>query len=358
MEIHNITFSFINFQATNTTTSNGISSILLTVPYQLNIYFGSFLWMTGNIGCIGNIIVFRSQAFRKRAYSIYLLSEAASEFIYFNFVLMTRILQKGFQIPLTTRYDVICKLRQFFSVWGNQISLSWFLLATIDRLLSAQRNNAYRRWSNNVGLAYKMCITCILFWLLFYGHRLILYSAASGACVPLSGFYDSFDTYLEAIFTALCPPIMMVVLTYFLLKSVRGVIQRQIFPVNNRIVVNVAHRSVLQQMDSRLTLMLLLQSIIAIITYVPFAIELIYSNVTQNRSKSSLRLAQEKVFIEFARLLSYTFFASSFYVSIISNIGFRRQMKKFFRKLQRSNHETGENTTCRTSGTNIDRQQK
>ncbi|CAF3801905.1 unnamed protein product [Rotaria socialis] len=121
----------------------------------------------------------------------------------------------------------------------------------------------------------------------------------SEACAPLSVFYDSFDTYLEAIFTALCPSIMMVILSYFLLKSVRGVIQRQIFPVNNGAVVNVAHRSALQQMDSRLTLMLLLQSIIAIITYVPFAIELIYLNVTQNCSKSSLRLAQEKVLVEY-----------------------------------------------------------
>lgn len=123
-------------------TLNSISSALLAAPFQLNIYFGGFLWITGNIGCMGNIIVFRSRTFRKRAYSIYLMTEALSDFIYFNFVLMTRMLQKGYQIPVTARYDPMCKIRQFLSVWGNQISFTCFLFATIDRLMSTQRSNS------------------------------------------------------------------------------------------------------------------------------------------------------------------------------------------------------------------------
>ncbi|CAF0815832.1 unnamed protein product [Adineta steineri] len=34
------------------TSSDDISNILLVVPYQLNIWLDSFLWITGNIGCI------------------------------------------------------------------------------------------------------------------------------------------------------------------------------------------------------------------------------------------------------------------------------------------------------------------
>jgi hypothetical protein len=66
-------------------------------------------------------------------------------------------------------------------------------------------------------------------------------------------------------------------------------------------------------MDSKLTLMLILQSIITMITYFPYAGELIYINITQNWPKSSLRNPQEKVFIEWTHLLSYIFFASSFF---------------------------------------------
>jgi hypothetical protein len=125
-----------------TTITSSISSALLAAPYQLNIWFGSFLWIIGNIGFLGNIIVFRSESFRKRAYSIYLFSAAIADFHYFDFVLLTRVLQKGFQIPLMTRYLVICKLREFSTIWGNIVGFNLFAFAVIDRLLSAQRLNS------------------------------------------------------------------------------------------------------------------------------------------------------------------------------------------------------------------------
>lgn len=125
----------------NTTTSS-VSSALLAAPYQLNMYIGSFLWVAGNLGCIGNIIVYRSRVFANRAYAIYLLAQAMSDIVYFNFVLLTRVLQKGFQIPATTRFDALCRIRQFLTVWCNQVSFTLFSFATIDRILSAQRENS------------------------------------------------------------------------------------------------------------------------------------------------------------------------------------------------------------------------
>ncbi|CAM2720939.1 unnamed protein product [Rotaria socialis] len=315
----------------NTTLSN-ISDALLAVPYQLNIWFGSFLWMAGNLGCIGNVIVFRSPAFRKRAYAVYLVLEAISDFSYFNFVLAERILQEGFQLPLVTRYDAICKLRQFLTDWSNQVSFSFFAFATTDRLLSTQRANKYRQWSNRADLALKICLICAFVWLSVFGHRLILYSATKGACIPLPGFYAYFDAYNEIFFKAICPPIVMIGLAHLLIRSVRDVIQRKVGPSDSKLPAIVACRSAIDQIDSRLTLMLILQSIIALITYIPFATQLMYSNITQYCPKSTLRNAQESVFAELTHLLSYTFFASSFYVSIITNVGFRRQIKKFFKK--------------------------
>ncbi len=125
----------------NNTTSD-ISYSLLVAPSRLNIWFGSFLWIMGNFGCIGNMIVFGSRKFCNRAYSIYLFSAAVADFHYFNFVLITRILQQGFQIPLMTRYTLVCKLREFSTIWGNVVGFSFFSFATIDRLLSAQRPNS------------------------------------------------------------------------------------------------------------------------------------------------------------------------------------------------------------------------
>jgi hypothetical protein len=125
----------------NNTTSE-VSYSLLIASSRLNIWFGSFLWIMDNFGCIANMIVFRSRKFRHRAYSIYLFSAAVADFHYFNFVLITRILQQGFQIPIMTRYTLVCKLREFSTIWGNVVAFSFFSFATIDRLLSAQRSNS------------------------------------------------------------------------------------------------------------------------------------------------------------------------------------------------------------------------
>ena len=298
-------------------------------------------------------LFFSSQKLRERAFAIYLLSEAISNIIYFNFLLLTRILQRGFQISITNRYDGMCKLRQFDSVWNHVVSLSFFSLATIDRILSLQRSNskfisnkeyhfdrkylsfhivAYRQWSNRIKLAYKMCIACPLLWLLFFGHRLILYSASNGKCGALTGFYASFDSYVEASFTAMGTPIVMIVLGYLLLQSVRSVTHRRIVPHDGRPSIGIAHRSIYHKFDSKLVMMLLLQSAVALVTRLPYAAEVIYSNVTVNWSKSASWIAVDNVIIEVIRLLSYTFFSTSFYISLSSNRGFRQKFKRIWKK--------------------------
>lgn len=123
------------------TTSSNINEALRAAPYHLNMWIGSFFLVFGTLGSIGNVIVFSSRQFRQRAYGVYLLAEAVANFIYFDFLLLTRVLEKGFQIPLTNRYDVICKLRQFTSNWSPAVSLTFFSFATVDRILSLQRSN-------------------------------------------------------------------------------------------------------------------------------------------------------------------------------------------------------------------------
>ena len=125
----------------NTTSPDTVSSALLAAPYQLNRWAGLLLWTAGNVGCLGNLIVFSSRTFRQRAYSIYLLAEAVSGLIYFDFLLLTRILQRGFQISITTRFEAVCKVRQFASVCNPLISLNLLSFAMIDRICSLQRSN-------------------------------------------------------------------------------------------------------------------------------------------------------------------------------------------------------------------------
>lgn len=206
-----------------------------------------------------------------------------------------------------------------------------------------------------MSLAYKMSAISLIFWFVIIGHRLILYATRNGSCSPLAGFYNVFDNYLEVVITGFCPPIVTSVLAYLLIKSVRSVINRKIVPENRLTQPTFIPRTSLQQMDAQLTMMLILQSMITIITYGPYAIELIYTNATQDLPKSALRKAQEKVFVELMHIVSYVFFASSFYISILSNVGFRRQIKRFFIKRPENEQTTMTQLGIRPVATIVDR---
>jgi hypothetical protein len=129
-----------NTNISSTSTSSGISNGLLLAPFQLNIWLGLFIFITGNISSIGNFIVFTSRTFRNRACSVYLIAESVMTFIYFNYVLVTRIIQKGFQLPIINQYDPVCKIRQFLSEYTHQVAYTLFTLASIDRVLSTHRS--------------------------------------------------------------------------------------------------------------------------------------------------------------------------------------------------------------------------
>ncbi|CAF1184352.1 unnamed protein product [Adineta steineri] len=322
----------------NITTESSISNAILIAPYQLNIWLGCFILITGNISTIGNIIVFSSRSFRNRACTIYLLAEAFVLIFFFNFVLLTRTLQKGFQIPLLNRYDVICRLRYFASQYINLLALNLFIFASLDRLLSTHRSPVYRQLSGQINLAYKLILICTIIWFLVSCHRFIFYSTLTGQCIAQDGVYAIFDNYFEAIVSGLCPPIIIFILAYSLMRNVRNTIQRQIVHVHTEPTSrSTPNLKFLRKTDKQLTHMLLWQTLVAIPAFVPYTIELIYINISQYWSKSDQWLAWESICVETIHLLSYTFFSTHFYVSLMSSNGIRVKILNIFGMKNRIN---------------------
>ncbi|CAF0989642.1 unnamed protein product [Adineta steineri] len=229
---------------------------------------------------------------------------------------ITRLIQKGFNYPIINLYDPICKIRQFFSEYTHQGAFTLFALATIDRILSTHRNVAYRRWSNCKTLAYKIVPTVVF---------------TCGSCNPTPGIYEKIDSYFEVVMSGFVPPILLITLGCLLLRNVRGVVHRRIVPagvVSQPINTNLSH---IQQIDSQLTAMILLQSFVAIPSFIPFGAQNLYTSLSRGWYKTPLRLAWEDVIIETIRLFSYLFYSTSFYVSLYSSRGFRKQVLHSFR---------------------------
>jgi len=216
-----------------------------------------------------------------------------------DFVLLTRILEKGFQIPILNRYNIICKFGYFATQYFNLLVVTLFILASLDRLLSAQRSQSksitirfsnhfldflleFRKWSNRIDLAYKLLLTFVIIWLLCSFHRLIFYSALTGLCVAQPGIYALIDNYFQAVACGICPPIILFLLAYLLMKSVQNSIQRRITPANIERRGTSQNLIFLRKMDKQLTYMLLLQTLVAIPSFFPYAAELILHTIGRN----------------------------------------------------------------------------
>ena len=208
---------------------------------------------------------------------------------------------------------------------------------------------AYRQWSNRVSLAYKMVPSVVLFWLLAIGHRFIFYSAISGSCVAKPGTYEKYDTYFEVVVSGIFPPIILAVLGSLLLRSVRKVMLRRVAQAPG------SHLSQIQQIDAQLTRMLLLQSFVAIPSFLPYAAQNIYSSITQDWYKSPLRIAWDNVIIETIRLLSYLFYSTSFYISFSSSRTFRAAFLHCFVGKRDKNLNGSMNTNAQAVSTHATR---
>ncbi|CAF1077075.1 unnamed protein product [Adineta ricciae] len=318
--------NFVSVNLSDTNSSTSISPALLQAPAQLNIYLGIFIFITGNISTIGNFLVFSSRLFRARACSNYLIVEPFFTLLYFNFVLVTRVIQKGFLLPIIDRYNSICKIRQFLSEYTHQVAFTLFALATIDRFLSTHHSNSYRVWSNRFSLTYKLIPAVIIFWFLCTFHRLIFYSNSTGSCGPLSvGIYVPFDAYFEVIMSGVVPPILFITLGCLLLRNVRIVARRRVAVAGVPPTTSTKNSLQIQQIDSQLSVMITLQSFVAIPSFLPFGAQNLYSSITRYWPKSPLYAAWENIIIETIRLFSYLFYSTSFYVCLISSRGFRKQ---------------------------------
>ncbi|UJR17380.1 hypothetical protein I4U23_004275 [Adineta vaga] len=175
-------------------------------------------------------------------------------------------------------------------------------------------------------------------------HRLIYYTNANGICWSQEGIYMAFDTYLDVSLSAIGSPLLVIILATLLWHTVRSIIRRR--ANQNGQVQN-------QQIDLQLTIMLFLQSILAIINYVPFGVYILYYMFTDGWIKSPLRIAWERLIIGFIRLSSYLFAAGTFYISMISNHSFRKQLLNFFGIGRATIHpvlttNTGNHLTTRT----------
>ena len=324
--------------------NNTTNSTLNIVAQHLNIWFGSFLLIIGNIGCLINIIVFRSKSFHKSSFSIYFLATTCADLFLLNFVLFTRILQNGFMLPIFETYEYICKFRAYISSLTSSLSFTFFLMVSIDRFFSTHLKAFYRSWGNQYFLALKLIPCLTLFWMIILSHRFMLYglNPISGQCEPKTDIYWWYNSYYKFVFTGLIPPLIILFISILIIRNIRLVVDRGNKPLHRRVSSieenqNKRRCSRLQKLDNQLTSILLIQLCVSFISFLPYSSELLYTTLSKNINKSNDYIAWENVFIQFIHLSSYIFYSTNCYVFLASSQSFRKQIIRIYnlKKTQR-----------------------
>ncbi|UJR28047.1 hypothetical protein I4U23_009303 [Adineta vaga] len=304
--------------------------ILNLISQQLNIYWGSFMFIFGIIGAVWNIFIFRHHTLRSSSYCTYLLFGSIASLIQISFSLSDRIIDGGFQIHWTATSTLWCKVRYYVAQCASLNALSCLVFSAIDRFFSTCDEIKWRRL-NSVFVAKRICLFTNLFWMILAIPTLIYpksiqITSNQYACQNTSVIWGMIITF---VFNLCCygmfPWILMSLFGFLTWKNLCQIHHRRIGHTSSTIQTRKA------RIDDQLASMLYLQIIICILSSIPFCTQSVYYSLTQTIDKSAYRQAQEYLFLQIARLAFYFNYISMFYVNYLSSAIFR-QISKEVRK--------------------------
>ncbi|UJR38100.1 hypothetical protein I4U23_030780 [Adineta vaga] len=305
---------------------------------KVTIYFGIAVLISGVIGNLLNIIVFRSlKTFRQNSCVFYLTVMALVNINQLISGLFSRIMIVGFNIDWTQSSAFYCKFRPYSLIVSALISFTCMCLATIDQYLATCLRVRWQRW-NKIKVAHIVTSISVLIWMLYgipyliYNDLLYLPSINRMMCLGSTTKFYYFYAYTFI----------------WVLGGVLPIIINALFGLLAYWNVQQLHRRILplvrQELDKQLTVIVLVQvvySFVAIIPYVIVTIIVVDSVVTND----ALWQAKLQLATTIATCFYYLNFSSPFYMYMCASQRFRHQcihvfFQIYFKKCRRSRINT------------------
>ncbi|CAF1164332.1 unnamed protein product [Adineta steineri] len=287
-------------------------------------YALGIIWLIGNIGSILTCIVFSQSVFRKSACALYFIASSFSQLLAFNFALLYRMLQYGYNVNIINVELWFCKVRFYLFYVFIANSRYNIIIASIDRYFSSSRNALRRQWSSSK-IALRVIICNAIFWSLMYIQVIVVYEISNNTCQPQSGVYGIFFSIYITIDSGILPTFLMLIFGLLTAKNVRQS-GRRIVPT----IQNSNDRSVrISKKDIQLQKMLVNQIILFIVLNIPNPCYLVYHSFTINTIESPARLTIEAFINNMTYVPLYLDYALTFFNCAISSKIFRRQFLNF-----------------------------
>jgi hypothetical protein len=239
--------------------STNIDSLQFTTR-QINLYGELFVFITGMIGELLNIVVFTTlKTFRQTTCSLYLITASFGN-IGILIVILLRIIYDGLNIGLTYT-PLFCKFRFLLSQYSGLVSITSLSFATFDQFISM---TSYKHWCN-MKIAWYLIASANVFWFLYSIPCFIYYQSYLNFCILTDAVFTNYYTYFQTPFL-LCflPLTIMSTFSFLAFIKIRAITSRQI---------NIVRLS----RDRQLTAMTLVHVLFVVILTIPFAIYFIYN---------------------------------------------------------------------------------
>jgi len=244
------------------------SEILLvnSIVQQVVIYLGLFLFITGLIGGILNLIVFLSlRTFRESSCEFYLTIMSIVNTFHLFTGLFTFIMINGFNINWLNMSLFYCKFRQFYVQLCILMSLTCICLAVIDQFLATCAHPRWHQW-NNIKFARYILTGSVIIWMLHGIPFLIYYNqipssiTGTSTCLITNNVFQKYYTIVYGC--VLVTSLHLIIMILFGILGYRNVRQ-------------LAYRTVplvRRELDKQLTKMVLIQAFFEVLFVTPMFI--------------------------------------------------------------------------------------
>lgn len=155
-----------------------------------------------------------------------------------------------------------------------------------------------------------------------------------GRCTQTTDTYTAFNNIYNTFLSGLTIPILMVIFGFLTIRNIVHARQRiSLQMVVPQIPVNPSiYRRNIKSREYEISIMILVQLAVYLITCLPFPIYLIYSTITMYEEKTNAQIALDNFISFVAYTLVYINFSATFYIYVLTTRIFRKELKKLIRQ--------------------------
>ncbi len=300
---------------------------IYSVASWINLCIPPFLIAFGTFGNVLNLIVFTRRTLRTNPCSMYFLAGSINNLFATYVVILSRYLSINWNLDISTRNNVFCKLRLLFVYVSLNLVLWFIILASADRFFSSSKSVRLRQLSS-LPMARKSIVLSTILMYLIYVHVLIFGrsgTASSPFCNFYSDTYNLFFNFFFLIVANILPLALMCVFGILIIHNVHG-IHNRVAPQNND-----AQTERMRTNDRQLFKMLVFQLLITALLITPYATINVYNAIFSTilkQTRSPLGDAIYTLSFTIGRLLSYSNAVVGFYIYTLSGPKFRAEVKR------------------------------